>query len=210
MNLLEEIKERVRMKDVLEMYGYTPARGTNIYKCMYHDDKNPSANIIKSCDRFHCFSCQVTKDIVDFVQDQEQCDFATALKIIDAKFHLGLCHSLTAEERKRMQIEFELRKQRKEREEFWKQTEKTILDKIASRIRYWETIEEETTPTKTIAMSGNWENENIYFKALKERQRLTDLYDVICGFEREPQQYRQYLAHKKLLMRHIIKGKIQI
>ena len=209
MSLLDEIKARVHMKDVLEMYGYYPTRGTNIYKCMYHDDANPSANIIKSCDRFHCFSCQVTKDIVDFVRDQENCGFNTALKILDAKFNLGLCHELTDAERQRLADEFKLRKQRKEREEFWEKTEKILLDAIANRIRYWESIEEDTTPTKTLAMSDKW-NDDLFFKALKEKQRLTDMYDVICGFEREEQQYSEYAKQKKLLMRHIIKGKIEI
>lgn len=56
MDILEEIKSRVTMRDVLSFYGIYPIRGNNIYRCFVHNDKKPSANIIKGSEVFHCLA----------------------------------------------------------------------------------------------------------------------------------------------------------
>ena len=82
-------KERINisMKSLLESYGITPIRGVNTYRCLYHKpDKKPSANIMKSTDKFHCFACGVLKDIFEIVQDFEKCSHEEAVKILKNKF----------------------------------------------------------------------------------------------------------------------------
>ena len=78
MNIIEEMKNRVSMRELLESYGIYPHRGRNIYRCLSHSpDKNPSAGMTKDEQKFHCFSAEteiITKDgirrIGDLVEKQ--------------------------------------------------------------------------------------------------------------------------------------------
>ena len=95
MNIIDDIRERVSMLDVLQLYGQYPVRGRNNYRCFAHQDNHPSAGLTKSGDKFHCFSCNYTGNIFDVVQHFEKCDLKTAMRILDYKFNLGLYRQLT-------------------------------------------------------------------------------------------------------------------
>ena len=103
MNIIEEIKARVKMTDVLSLYGVHPFRGTNIYKCIVHQpDKKPSANINKQNGKFHCFACGWTGDIFDIVKHFEGCDTKKAMQIVDERFGLSLWKELTPKEKREL------------------------------------------------------------------------------------------------------------
>jgi len=64
-NIFEEVKRRVSMREVISFYGFTPNRSNMIY-CPFHDEKTPSMRIYDT--HFHCFGCGVHGDSIKFVQ----------------------------------------------------------------------------------------------------------------------------------------------
>lgn len=211
MSLVDEIKSRVKMLDVLEMYGFYPARGRNIYKCMYHNDNHPSAHIGGDGDYFYCFSCKVRKDVIDFVCDQEHCDRRSAMKILDSKFRLGLVKPLSDREQWLVDAQMKLRNNHKLMEKWLREDEIRILSQITDGIRQMECRLEKCHPTRRAYRTGEWELADDYFVALKEKERLEWLYDTICDFRKEECQYDHiYKPERKWLLNKIKKGKIKI
>jgi hypothetical protein len=212
MNFLEEMKDRVSMTDLLEMYGIYPARGRNNYRCFVHDDHRPSAGLTKSGDKFHCFACGYTGNIFDVVQHFEQCDLKTAMKIIDEKFNLGLLRELSHREK------LELARQRKERERKkaeeleWQRFEEQTLRNIIWWTRFYEGCES-AFAIKKGQYRGEWSNEygEVYFYVLKQLRWLEWLYSAICGTLHEECEYDFiYPNGKRELLEMIKTGAISI
>lgn len=210
MNIVEEIKLRVTMRDVLESYGFFPVRGRNSYCCMYHQDRRPSANIMQIADRFHCFSCGVTKDIFDFVQDQEKCDFKTATKIIDEKFNLGLVGSLGREERKKLMRQIRERERAKREKAWWQEYESLTLLDIIKKLRLYEECERQLRIQKG-QYRGSWSADcgDVYFHVVKEIAWLEWLYAKLCGYQIGECEYDYcYPTDKRKLLELINKNEI--
>lgn len=211
MNVIEEMKNRVSMRELLESYGIYPKRGTNIYLCINHSEKNPSANIVKGCEKFHCFSCGFTGDIFDVVMLMDKCNLKTATKIIDNRFRLGILHELTHKEK------LELARQRKERERakaeklWWEQYEKSVLNEIIRQLRVWEEIQMATHITRGEYKRGEWEFCDLFFTALKRQDWLNWLYDAICGFDHPECEFDYtHPFSKRELLEKIRKGEIEV
>lgn len=62
MSTYERIKQTVTTRQAAQMYGL-PVNRSGMTKCPFHEDHNPS---IKVDDRFYCFSCHATGDVIDF------------------------------------------------------------------------------------------------------------------------------------------------
>lgn len=189
MQLFEEIKARVSMRELLEHYNIYPTRGTNIYKCPFHDDRRPSASIIRVCDKFNCFACGWHGDIFDVVQHFEKCDHKTAMKIIDEKFGLGILGKLSREQKLEMVKNQERRNQEKQA---LKEKEK-LLRKISITLRkdlaFWSWVEKETEPRLREFYNNSWKKDELFFYAIKEESRLLWLLDAITSKEIEPCEY---------------------
>jgi len=84
--MIEELKRAVSMVDVVTHYGVDVpyyATGWTSILCPFHPDTNPSASINMDEDRFKCFVCDVSGDILDVVQQAENLeDVKTAMKWI--------------------------------------------------------------------------------------------------------------------------------
>ena len=80
---LEEIKETVTMRDVMDKYKIKVSR-SNMCCCPIHKEKHPSMKIYK--DSFNCFSCGAHGDIFSFVQEMEKCDFKTAFMFLGGTY----------------------------------------------------------------------------------------------------------------------------
>lgn len=50
--------------------------------CPFHVDKTPSMKVDKK-NRFHCFSCGLDGDVIDLYQKMNNCDFKTAVSILN-------------------------------------------------------------------------------------------------------------------------------
>ena len=62
MSVFDAVKRSVTTRQAAELYGYKPDRAGKIC-CPFHSDKHPS---MKVDDRYYCFGCQATGDVIDF------------------------------------------------------------------------------------------------------------------------------------------------
>ncbi len=62
MSIYEQIKQTVTTRQAAERYGLSVNRG-GMARCPFHEDHNPS---MKVDDRFYCFGCHASGDVIDF------------------------------------------------------------------------------------------------------------------------------------------------
>ena len=62
MSIYQRIKQTVTTRQAAERYGLSVNRG-GMARCPFHADHNPS---MKVDDRFYCFGCGATGDVIDF------------------------------------------------------------------------------------------------------------------------------------------------
>lgn len=79
-DIVEELKSRVSIYDILSKYGIMTNRAGMIV-CPFHREKDASCKIYDN-NTFHCFGCGADGDIIKFVQLIEGCEFPRALEII--------------------------------------------------------------------------------------------------------------------------------
>ena len=65
MNIFEEVKRRLTMREAAERYGHTPNRKGFIC-CPFHEEKTPSCKVDDN--GFYCFGCGAHGDIIEFVR----------------------------------------------------------------------------------------------------------------------------------------------
>lgn len=71
----DEIKQSVKMAEVVSRYGLRPNRAGFIC-CPFHKEKTPSCKIYE--DSFYCFGCGEHGDVFDFVMKYDGVPFSTA------------------------------------------------------------------------------------------------------------------------------------
>ena len=64
MNLLENVKAAVTVRQAAERYGLEVNRG-NMVCCPFHNDRTPSMKLNE--DYFYCFGCGAIGDVIDLV-----------------------------------------------------------------------------------------------------------------------------------------------
>lgn len=81
-DLVKEIKERADIVDVISYYlSSVQKKGRNyVAICPFHDDHDPSMQINKEKQTFHCFVCQTGGDVFTFVQKYDKCSFEEAVR----------------------------------------------------------------------------------------------------------------------------------
>ena len=67
MNLFEAVKESLTARQAAQKYGIRVGRN-GMACCPFHDDKHPS---MKVDERFYCFGCGASGDVIDFVSRME-------------------------------------------------------------------------------------------------------------------------------------------
>ena len=213
MAIYDEIKNRVQMKDLLASYGINPVRGTNIYRCIFHEDRKPSANIIKNCEKFHCFSCQYSGDIFDIVEHFEKCNRKEALKILDSRFNLGLMKQLTHKEKLALAREQREREKAKAEKLAWEKFEKDVRHQIVCELEKWAKIQQQNHLTRGEYKNGTWSQDKstLFFMARKKQDWLNWLYNAICGFDHPECEFDYtHPFGKRELLEKIRKGEIEV
>ncbi|ALO13939.1 DNA primase [Salinivirga cyanobacteriivorans] len=76
---IPDIKKRLPIMSVLAHYGIKTDTNSHI-KCPFHKDDKPSCKIYTDTNTYNCFGCGKTGDVIQFIQDKENCDKHTALK----------------------------------------------------------------------------------------------------------------------------------
>jgi hypothetical protein len=200
------------MLDVLQLCGQYPVRGRNNYRCFAHSpDKRPSAGLTKDGTKFHCFSCGWTGSIFDVVQHFEQCDIKEAMKILDAKLHLGVYQELSESEKRKIARQIKEKEKELQEKLWWQEYEKVVLADVVKELRFWEQVQKLTHITRGEYRRGEWEFADLFFESLKRQDWLNWLYDAVCGFDHPECEYDYiYPADKKELLEMIKSGAISI
>ena len=81
-DLVKEIKQRADIVDVISYYLTSVQKKSKGYVavCPFHDDHDPSMQISKDRQTFHCFVCQTGGDVFTFVQKYDKCSFEEAVR----------------------------------------------------------------------------------------------------------------------------------
>ncbi len=80
-DLLQEIKQHADIVDVISSYVNVVKKGRRYASlCPFHDDHNPSMDINKERQTYHCYVCHAGGDVFSFVSDYEKISFAEAVK----------------------------------------------------------------------------------------------------------------------------------
>ena len=74
--LSDRIKDLLPMREVIEMYGFSPNRH-NCIRCPFHSEKTASFHIYSKS--YYCFGCGKSGDIFSFVQEIKGVSFKDAL-----------------------------------------------------------------------------------------------------------------------------------
>lgn len=84
----QTIRDTVPTEEILRLYGYQTRKG--FMACPFHGDKAPSLKVYPGRGGWHCFGCGRGGSVIDFVREQEGCDFRTAVRAIDSAMRLNL------------------------------------------------------------------------------------------------------------------------
>jgi len=100
-DIAEEIKSRLTMREVAEMYGFKVNGYTHKMLCPFHSDRKPSCHVYPGNGGFYCFVCGAGTTVIDFVMRLFGMDFLDACRKLNEDFQLGIpeWNELTDEQR---------------------------------------------------------------------------------------------------------------
>ena len=117
-DVVQTIKNRLTMREVLERYGYTVDK-KGFVCCVFHNEKTPSMRIYEK--DYHCFGCQEHGDVITFIQKLFGLSFQDTLRKIDADFGLNIYGDHSFEELRRSHYQQQALQAKREREKREKQ-----------------------------------------------------------------------------------------
>jgi DNA primase len=104
-----EVRAAADMVDLVSQYTSLRRAGARYTgRCPFHDERTPSFSVNASDKLFYCFGCGKGGDVITFVRELEQLDFAEAVEWLAERFRVTL-------EYEEMSPEVEERRRRRER-----------------------------------------------------------------------------------------------
>jgi len=81
--LIEEVANRSDIVAVISQYVKLKKTGKN-HKglCPFHNEKTPSFIVSEDRQRYHCFGCGASGDVIEFIMNMEKLDFVDALEYL--------------------------------------------------------------------------------------------------------------------------------
>ncbi len=134
MDFANEIKERISMDEILEMYGFSVDKKGFIC-CPFHSEKTPSFKSYSGSKGYHCFGCGEHGGVIDFVMKYYNLKFSEAISKINADFCLGLPIGEKLNKRQMLNIEKNAYFRRKKIKDEQKRKEEI-------RANYWNAFDE--------------------------------------------------------------------
>lgn len=89
MNIFEEVKYRVDIRDVCGLLGLKLNRN-NKCLCPFHNEKTPSFSILPEKNIFNCFGCGEKGDVIQLVSKILKIRPIEAAQYLNEQFHLGI------------------------------------------------------------------------------------------------------------------------
>lgn len=91
-DVIKEIKDKLDIVSVIAEYiPELKQKGVNHFaRCPFHNEKTPSFSVNSRLQRFKCFGCGVSGDVITFIEKFENIDFPKALEITAKKAGIDL------------------------------------------------------------------------------------------------------------------------
>ncbi|MBM7614630.1 DNA primase [Alkaliphilus hydrothermalis] len=101
--IIDEIKDRNNIVDIIAQYIQVKASGGATYKalCPFHNEKTPSFVINSQKQIFKCFGCGEGGDVIGFIMKMENLDFIDAIKLLAERSNIHLEELNNSEELKK-------------------------------------------------------------------------------------------------------------
>ena len=81
-DIIEEIRSRCDIADIIGAYVQLKRRGTNSFTglCPFHQEKTPSFHVDGKWQRYHCFGCGKDGDVFRFIMEHDSISFPDAVE----------------------------------------------------------------------------------------------------------------------------------
>ncbi|MBQ2752564.1 MAG: DNA primase [Firmicutes bacterium] len=99
--LIDEIRLQNDIVDVIS--GYVPLKqkgGSYFGLCPFHNENTPSFSVSADKQLYYCFGCGASGNVISFVMQAENCDFAEAVEKLAQRAHIKLPEPEFSEEMK--------------------------------------------------------------------------------------------------------------
>ena len=82
----QELKRRTNIADIIGNYVKLKKSGRNLMgKCPFHGDDTPSFSVSPEMGLYHCFGCNESGDVIQFVRKIEHLDYMEAVRWLAQK-----------------------------------------------------------------------------------------------------------------------------
>jgi DNA primase len=100
--LVEEVRSRNDIVDIVGGYVHLQKRGTNYFGlCPFHSEKSPSFSVSRDKQMFHCFGCGVSGTVFSFLMQYENLTFHEAVEQLAERAGVSLPKQEMTGEQKR-------------------------------------------------------------------------------------------------------------
>lgn len=100
--ILQRIKERNQLIDIIQSYGIsTKKRGNKYWACCpFHNEKTPSFSISPEEGFYYCFGCHASGDVITFIEKIDNLSFPEAVNRLAELAHIEMPQEEMSEEEK--------------------------------------------------------------------------------------------------------------
>ena len=159
--LLDEIKSRNDIVDVLSQYVTLKRKGRNFFGiCPFHNEKSPSFSVSPDKQIFHCFGCGVGGNVFHFVSKMENISFIESVQLLAERAGIELPKSSSAEDERLSNLKAKVYEVNKTAAQFYHETLYKPTSKIAQEYIKKRKLDNNTLKAFLIGYAG--ENNELY------------------------------------------------
>ena len=192
MNYYREIKDRVTVRDICDLYGIR-VDNHGFANCPFHTERTASLKVYPDDRGFHCFGCGKTGDVIDFAKELNHISAHEAAELINNEMHLGLSigRPMSLSERLRADRIARERAREREKEDAEYKALKDAYDRDLSVYAAFDLIKMQFAPL-AVFDGGDGELDPVYMDAVQNLDRAA--YRLDCS-EAALREYE--MEHKK-------------
>jgi len=88
---IQEIKQAADIVDIIQESVKLKRNGVNhVGLCPFHSEKTPSFTVSKSKQKYKCFGCGKSGDVIDFIMETTHINYIEAIKFLANKYNIQL------------------------------------------------------------------------------------------------------------------------
>jgi hypothetical protein len=209
-NLPEELKSRISIKDVVARYWEEPNRAHRV-KCFAHTGKD--RNMLVKNGFVYCFVCGARFDIIGAVQHLFGLSFIQACEKLNSDFNCGLPigKKLTAQEYREIKLREQKRRAARQAAENRKRLENRIFIKVCDELHLTQDIVRALEPSKPLDIDAlDEELIDAYFAQLKRIEWLEWLADTLLGYDTDCEWTYTIGMNTRVIYDKLISGDLTI